>query len=938
MKKRILSLALCFSMIFTLFNFSVITMKAVAANPVELDLSNGKIEIYHNGYKQGGGNLIPDSGRSYVITGQKKDDTPLNIYNTSANPVSYDIVLDGAIIEGNNWCTAIRLDNKSDGHEQSPQYLNVNLYIKGDVYVAAHNHPGIQADGKSQLTISAENGSAFTSKDAYGGACAISSNITLYNNLPSYAVMSVNGLPTTNINDAYTHKTFEIGFGSIPDDSEFAYTKINNDTEIKITGPGSLTGVSIAIPETIEGLPVTSIGDDAFSGSSFENITLPNSLNSIGDRAFSNSSISNIVIPDGVTHIGDYAFSDIWYLSSFTVPNSVTSMGEYVLSNCVSLIGVTLGTGLTAVPEGAFYRSSIESITLPENITSIEAKAFYKTRLTSVVIPDSITNIGDYAFAFAEYITSATISDSVTSMGNNVFYECRRLKNVTWGAGLTSIPENTFGASGIESIVIPEGVTNIGHRAFAGSSLKNVTFPNSLTNIDSYAFQACTYLESITFPEDVNISEFAFSNCSALENITIPDNIGSIVANSFDGTFYDEHKREAGILYIGKHLINVPERYSGSLVVKPGTLSIASKAFRYCTTITGVEMPYGIKVIRDSTFYNCPLLVSVELPSSVTIIEQYAFYDCKALANISIPEGVTYIGNAAFYRCSALKSLTLPDSITVIEKSTFSECTSLESINIPSSVMSIGGGAFYNCSSLVSISLPEGITAILDGTFGKCTSLKNVDIPSSVTSIGANVFNNCSALKNLVIPATVTSISIAAFPNIANSFLIFCYENSAAHSFAINRGFDYELIESHRLEKKENSSLFIDSYLKAIYPYSSYTAAEFLSDFNDTSHIKLYNGVGTEITGAALVGTGCELQLIYRDIVIDSAVVVVQGDLTGDGAQDASDLFLLNKAVNGHSTLTGAYYLAANADGIDGIDIGDYQMLENIVLGIAVCN
>jgi hypothetical protein len=68
--------------------------------------------------------------------------------------------------------------------------------------------------------------------------------------------------------------------------AQFNYITANNEITITgYTGPGG----DVTIPDTINGLPVTSIGDSAFSNcTNLTSVSIPKSVTSIGDDAFHN--------------------------------------------------------------------------------------------------------------------------------------------------------------------------------------------------------------------------------------------------------------------------------------------------------------------------------------------------------------------------------------------------------------------------------------------------------------------------------------------------------------------------------------------------------------------------------------------------------------------------------------------------------------------------
>jgi hypothetical protein len=211
--------------------------------------------------------------------------------------------------------------------------------------------------------------------------------------------------------------------------SPYSFT-VNADETITIngyTGPGG----TLAIPATIIGLPVTSIGDWAFYGS---------------------ANLSGLTIPGSVTSIGDYAFQYCTSLTSLLIPNSVTTIGSEVFADCTSLTSVTIPGSVTSLANDFFGCTNLTSVTIENGVTSIANNAFIECfSLASMTIPGSVTNIGDSAFTLCQSMTAITVN------AQNAFY--RSLNGVLFDKGETTLVAYPGGRGG--GYTIPNGVTII---------------------------------------------------------------------------------------------------------------------------------------------------------------------------------------------------------------------------------------------------------------------------------------------------------------------------------------------------------------------------------------------------------------------------------------------------------------------------------------------
>jgi len=144
--------------------------------------------------------------------------------------------------------------------------------------------------------------------------------------------------------------------------------------------------VSLDIPERIQGLPVTVIGNSAFATTNkLVRITIPSSVISIGDNAFSGCDrLTSIAIPSLVTSIGDRAFSGCKSLRSVTIPSSVISIGNSAFQDCSRLTTITIPSSVLYVGDYAFYGcSALTSVSISRG-TKFVTSSFPYSLITKI--------------------------------------------------------------------------------------------------------------------------------------------------------------------------------------------------------------------------------------------------------------------------------------------------------------------------------------------------------------------------------------------------------------------------------------------------------------------------------------------------------------------------------------------------------------------------
>ncbi|HTH48817.1 MAG TPA: leucine-rich repeat protein [Candidatus Limnocylindria bacterium] len=592
------------------------------------------------------------------------------------------------------------------------------------------------------------------------------------------------------------------------------FTYDTADGAITITGYLG-TNPDVTIPGTLDGLPVTAIGDYAFAGLGLTNATLPDSLVRIGAGAFSATQLSSLLIPSGVTSIGDYAFTGTRLATITLAPGNPayrsvdgvlfnfdqTALLAYPQENPAT--AYVIPDGVLRIGAGAFNQCQcLTGVTIPASVTGIGENAFAYTTLTNLTIPNSVTNVGDYAFANAG-LTRITIPNGVTRIGTSAFNECMKLALVTLPDGLTNIGDFAFyGCLKLTAVTLPNSVTTLGAGAFAGTGLTRLSLPAGVTSIGDEAFASTAMVAftvaagnsayrsvgGVLFSHDQTVL-VAYSGANTAPDYRIPNGVTRIAPGAFEGTRLPNVTIPTGVLSLGDHAF-AGNYYLKNLILPDSLTSIGDYAFESCSSLTSITIPNRVNHLGAWVFHQSGL-TKVTLPDSLTSISDHTFYECHGLGRVTIPVGVTSIGDQAFtggvmvsisvadgnpaYRSVAgvlfdfdqttliaypaanrAVSYVLPDSVTRIADSAFSGCFFLTRVTLPGLVTSLGDGAFAGCEQLAGVFFKGDAPAFGQGVFDADIVIPKLYYLPGTSGWAANVAGVPAAWWNLPYPVLLS--------------------------------------------------------------------------------------------------------------------------------------------------------------------------------------
>ncbi len=447
--------------------------------------------------------------------------------------------------------------------------------------------------------------------------------------------------------------------------------EISGNTILSVTDYVKNEYRDIVIPESIDGVTITTLAPGSFNGfSGLKKITVPNSIKSIGYAAFNGcSNLQQMFLPfigasqNATVDKGlfGYIFGEEQYIGSdFVVQyysNYEGARGLYSIPKTLTFVQINGGT----VGYGAFYGcANLESITIIGSMTAIGEKAFFNCEnLIEISISNNVKTIGEGAFAGCSSLETMVLP--IAGGGNS--------RSETFGF--------IFGTESYDGSIEVEqcSASYKYHTYYIPSSLRKVVVSG---NTVPYAFHNCTMITEIEL-NGTNVAEYSLDGCTGLKTVKLASTISHIYQYAFgyDGTISIEKLYFEGTIggwcenvFESSLLTNVQNFYINNelvvdLVIPDGVNAINDNAFDGCNTLESVKIGNNVLTIGCSAFAGCKKLTTVIGGNNVAQIEQYAFYQCYRLKSFAFGSKLEYIGSGAFWSCS-LSEVFIGENVTYI--------------------------------------------------------------------------------------------------------------------------------------------------------------------------------------------------------------------------------------------------------------------------------
>ncbi len=582
----------------------------------------------------------------------------------------------------------------------------------------------------------------------------------------------------------------------------------NGDGTCYVSGVGDCTSAYIIIPDTYNGMTVTGIGENAFSGCNFLiSVILPDSITTLGNGAFSGCTSLKTAVLSSVGGIGNNCFSGCTALVKIVIPEGVEAIGSEAFSGCISLKSIFLPSSVLSVLESAF-NGTLELQILTSHQAIPEGWRF-------VLIPVKVS----HTHSFGEWITTreptcelAGIKVQFCDCGGKNTAEIEKLphteETVTGKAptctetgltdgkrcticGTTTLAQETIQTephteetvTGKAPTCTETGLTDGKRCTVCGTTtLAQEAIPTEPHTEETVTGKAptctetgltdgkrCTVCGTTTLEQAViptSAHDYVDGVCSVCKVRKASEGL-RILKNSDGVTYY-----VAGLGSCTDTVIVIPATYDGGAITR-----IADDAFANNTKITGLVLTGNITEIGRKAFRNCTALEFAELSDGIIKIGDEAFSGCSKLASVNIPNGTTTIGYQVFANCK-LTDVVIPPSVVSLSYSIFGSKSPSGTVYCGAPSRPSGWQSdWYSGSNVVwdavKVIIEDGVKYTISsnntaaavayvGAGGAVVIPETVD-GATVITIYDKAFKNIKTITSVLLPSTIQKIGTEAF-------------------------------------------------------------------------------------------------------------------------------------------------------------------------------
>ncbi|WP_290994537.1 leucine-rich repeat protein [Gordonibacter sp.] len=341
-------------------------------------------------------------------------------------------------------------------------------------------------------------------------------------------------------------------------------------------------------------------GGGAFTDSSVESLSLPETIKDIDDGALENCpSLKHVQISprnEGFSSFDDMIFSKDYSKlllvpegkeGAASLPDQTTLVPAAAFSRCSGLSRLLVGDSATYTSyDGILYSKDLKTlIACPAGIGA------------SIVIPAETETIDKDALSGCKDLAS------ITALGNVQKIDATAFSDETKASAVVALPAGE-GYNTRKSTWESAGFTNFVAPAKPGAT----TNPDTTTEAASLTY---------TLLDDYTLSASWQGKDDPQANLEIP---------------------------ASAEINGVPYRVS----------TIAENAFANRGSLTSVKLPTTITTINNGAFAGCANLSTIEFPNTLREIGERAF-EATSLKDVWLPTSINSIGSRAFASCSSLE-------------------------------------------------------------------------------------------------------------------------------------------------------------------------------------------------------------------------------------------------------------------------------------------